>query len=228
VTFMLDRGGLAGPDGPTHHGAFDLGYLRVFPNMAIMTPGDEYDLPQMLALALEHNGPSAIRYPKASAQTVAGERTPVEFGKAEVLSWGEDGTIIAGGALLPACFEAARQLAEEGLSVGVVNARFVKPLDTDTIFRAIRDTGFVVTVEEAALMTGFGSAVLEAASDAGLDTSRVRRLGIPDHFIEHGERGELLAELGLDAQGIAAACRALAKHSNLLSGPPWQPNDRHA
>jgi 1-deoxy-D-xylulose-5-phosphate synthase len=228
VTFMLDRGGLAGPDGPTHHGAFDLGYLRVFPNLAIMTPGDEYDLPQMLALALEHDGPAAIRYPKASAQTVAGERTPVEFGKAEVLAWGEDGTIIAGGALLPACLEAARQLAEEGLSVGVVNARFVKPLDTDTIFRAIRDTGFVVTVEEAALMTGFGSAVLEAASDAGLDTSRVRRLGIPDHYIEHGERGELLADLGLDAKGIAAACRALAKDSNLLSGPPWQPNDRHA
>jgi 1-deoxy-D-xylulose-5-phosphate synthase len=228
VTFMLDRGGLAGPDGPTHHGAFDLGYLRVFPKLAIMTPGDEYDLPQMLALALEHSGPCAIRYPKAAIQRIAGDRQPVEFGKAEVLSWGEDGTIVAGGALLPVCVEAARQLAEEGLSVGVVNARFVKPLDTETIVRAIRDTGFVVTVEEAALMTGFGSAVLEAASDAGLDTSRVRRLGIPDHFIEHGERGELLAELGLDAKGIAAACRTLAKDSNLLSGPPWQPNDRHA
>jgi 1-deoxy-D-xylulose-5-phosphate synthase len=225
VTFMLDRGGLAGPDGPTHHGVFDLAYLRVFPNVAVMVPGDEADVPQMLALALQHNGPCAIRYPKASATTVAGERTPVEFGKSEVLSWGEDGMIVCGGALLPACLEAAIELRRDGLSIGVINARFLKPLDAETILRAIRETGFVVTVEEAALMGGFGSAVLEAASEAGLDTSRVRRLGIPDQFVEHGERGELLAELGLDAAGIAAACRALAPSSHFTSGPPWQANE---
>jgi 1-deoxy-D-xylulose-5-phosphate synthase len=228
VTFMLDRGGLAGPDGPTHHGAFDLGYLRVLPNLAIMAPGDEADLPQMLALALRHNGPSAIRYPKAAIQRIAGDRAPVEFGKSEILSWGEDGTILAGGALLPACIEAARLLREEGLAIGVINARWVKPLDSETIFRAIRETGFVVTVEEAALLGGFGSAVLEAASDAGIDTSRLRRLGIPDRFIEHGERGELLADLGLDAVGIAATCRALAHQSDLLSGPTWQPTEHPA
>ena len=207
VTFMLDRAGLAGPDGPTHHGAFDIGYLRVLPNFVVMAPGDEHDLPAMLELALAHNGPAAIRYPKAATVRVAGARTPVELGKAETLSWGEDGMIVACGALLPTCVAAVAALRDDGLDVGVINARFVKPLDTETILRAVRECGFVVTVEEAALMGGFGAAVLEAASDAGLDTSRVCRLGIPDRFIEHGERGELLADLGLDAAGIAAACR---------------------
>jgi 1-deoxy-D-xylulose-5-phosphate synthase len=207
VTFMLDRGGLAGPDGPTHHGVFDLGYLRVLPNIAVMAPGDEFDLPQMLALALQHDGPCAIRYPKANVTTIAGERKPVEFGKSEVLATGKAGAIISAGALLPECLAAANELRGDGLEVGVINARFLKPLDAETILRAIRASSFVVTVEEAALMGGFGSAVLEAASSAGVDASRVRRLGIPDQFVEHGERGELLADLGLDAAGIVAACR---------------------
>jgi 1-deoxy-D-xylulose-5-phosphate synthase len=111
---------------------------------------------------------------------------------------------------LPACLEAAQTLYDEGLNVGVINARFIKPLDRETILRTLRGCAFVVTVEEAALMGGFGSAVLELAADAGVDASRVRRLGIPDAFIEHGERGELLADLRLDAAGIAAACRDLA------------------
>ena len=149
VTFMLDRGGLAGPDGPTHHGVFDLGYLRVFPNMVVMAPADEHDLAQMLDLALQHDGPCAIRYPKAAVPTIDGERSPVEFGKSEVLSWSDDGAIVCCGALLPACLEAAGCCSDEGLDVGVINARFVKPLDTDTILRAIRECGFVVTVEEA-------------------------------------------------------------------------------
>lgn len=210
VTFMLDRAGLAGPDGPTHHGAFDLGYLRVLPNLVVMAPADEHDLAQMLDLALRHGGPCAIRYPKGAVQPLESDRTPVEFGKCEVVSWGEDGVILGYGALVPACVNAARLLGEDGLNVGVINARFLKPLDTETVLRAIRECGFVVTVEEAALAGGFGSAVLETAADVGLDTRRVRRLGIPDRFIEHGERGELLADLGLDADGIAATCRALA------------------
>jgi 1-deoxy-D-xylulose-5-phosphate synthase len=216
VTFMLDRGGLAGPDGPTHHGVFDLGYLRVLPNIAVMVPGDEVDLQQMLALALRHDGPCAIRYPKAAVTTIAGERTPVAFGKSEVLSTGEDGTIICGGALLPECLAAANELRGDGLEVGVINARFLKPLDAETMLRAIHTSSFVVTVEEAALMGGFGSAVLEAASSAGVDASRVRRLGIPDQFVEHGERGELLADLGLDTAGIVAACRKRG-HSTFLT-----------
>ena len=210
VTFMMDRAGLAGPDGPTHHGVFDLGYLRLFPNLVVMAPGDAHDLPEMLDLALLHDGPSAVRYPKAAATRVDGTRTPVELGRAEVLSWGEDGCIVCCGALLPACVAAAKTLRDEGPDVGVVNARFVKPLDEETILRAVESCGFVVTVEEAALAGGFGSAVLEAACAAGLDTRSVRRLGTPDQFIEHGDRGELLADLGLDAKGIAESCRALA------------------
>jgi 1-deoxy-D-xylulose-5-phosphate synthase len=219
VAFLLDRAGLTGPDGPTHHGAFDFGYLRVLPNLTVMAPADEHDLAQMLELALRQEGPCAIRYPKAALPTIDAERTPVEFAKSEILSWSDDGAILCCGALLPSCLEAARMLRDDGINVGVINARFVKPLDTETVLRAVRECGFVVTVEEAALMAGFGSAVLEAAADAGLDSSRVRRLGIPDRFIEHGERGELLADLGLDAAGIAATCRALAHQFNMNQEP---------
>ncbi len=209
VTFMLDRAGLAGPDGPTHHGAFDIGYLRVLPNLTMMAPADEADLSQMLDLALRHNGPCAIRYPKGVLTTIDAERAPVDFGKSEILSWSEEGAIVCCGALLPECLKAVGLLRDEGLNVGVINARFVKPLDHEVILRAVRECGFVATVEEAALMGGFGSAVLETAADAGLITNHVRRLGIPDKYIEHGERGELLADLGLDAVGIASICRAM-------------------
>ena len=211
VTFMLDRAGLTGPDGPTHHGNFDLGYLRVFPNMVVMAPGDEADLPLMLEFALEHPGPAAIRYPKTKVERIEREAAPVELGRAEVLREGRDGVILCCGALLSGCLAAAKSLEREGLDVGVINARFVKPLDVDTILPAIEGADFVVTVEEAALMGGFGSAVLEAAADAGVATTHVRRLGIPDRFIEHAERNELLADLGLDAEGIASACREVAE-----------------
>jgi 1-deoxy-D-xylulose-5-phosphate synthase len=207
VTFLLDRAGLTGPDGPTHHGMFDLGYLRVFPHLVVMAPGDAYDLPRMLELALEHDGPCAIRYPKAAAKTLPGERQRLELGKAEVLSWGTDGILLCCGTLLDDCLAARESLARDGLDVGVVNARFVKPLDRDVIVRALRECAFVVTVEEAALAGGFGSAVLELAADEGLDTRPLHRLGIPDHFVAHGERAELLADLGLDVAGIVRACR---------------------
>ncbi len=216
VTFMLDRGGLAGPDGPTHHGVFDFGYLRVLPNLVVMAPGDAKDLPGMLDFALRHDSPCAIRYPKASAVELERPAAPIELGRSEVLSWGTDGCLIACGALLPRCVEVANRLSEEGLDIGVINARFLKPLDTETILKAIRECGFVITVEEAALAGGFGSAVLEAAADAGVDASGVRRLGIPDHYIEHGERDELLADLGLDVEGIAAKCRELAARATAI------------
>jgi 1-deoxy-D-xylulose-5-phosphate synthase len=213
VTFLLDRAGLTGPDGPTHHGMFDLGYMRLFPNMVVMAPGDEYDARAMIEFALAHHSPVAIRYPKATAETVDGARTPIELGHAEVIDWGHDGTMIVCGTLLTNCVKAAALLREEGLDVGVINARFVKPLDTETVLRAIATSPFVVTIEEAALAAGFGSAILEAACDAGQSAIHVRRLGVPDRFIEHAERGEQLADLGLDAAGIAQACRQMAaKH----------------
>jgi len=210
VTFMLDRAGLTGPDGPTHHGVFDLGYMRLFPNMIVMAPGDSYDLSHMLEFSFSQTSPCSLRYPKAAADTVSGDRAPVKLGRSEILHWGQDGMIICCGTLLTHAMQAAEALRKDELDVGVINARFVKPLDQETIRHAIREYPFVVTVEEAALSGGFGSAVLETATDAGLDASHVLRLGIPDEFIEHGERSELLAGLGLDAAGIAQACRKAA------------------
>jgi 1-deoxy-D-xylulose-5-phosphate synthase len=218
VTFMLDRAGLTGPDGPTHHGVFDIGYMRLFPNLVVMAPGDEDDLAKMLDFALAHDAPASIRYPKATVERVAERRAPIELGRAETLHWGSDGTLIACGTLLGACLKAAATLRDEGLDFGVVNARFVKPLDTATILRAIETTPAVLTVEEGALAAGFGSAILEAAAEAGLNAAHVRRLGIPDHFIEHAERGELLADLGLDAAGIAQSCRALVEEAAVFKG----------
>jgi 1-deoxy-D-xylulose-5-phosphate synthase len=231
VTFMLDRAGLTGPDGPTHHGAFDLGYMRLFPNMVVMAPGDEHDLEAMLPWALEHSGPVAIRYPKATVERHDGSRAPIELGRAEVLAAGPDGLIIACGTLLGAALEAAARLGEEGLDVAVINARFVKPLDTELLLARIDAAPWVVTVEENALPTGFGSAVLEAINDAQATSSLpavpLVRLGLPDRFVEHGERGELLAELGLDASGIAATCRRLAGRSPAAAADPVPEHAAH-
>ncbi len=207
VTFTLDRAGLTGPDGPTHHGCFDIPYMRLFPNMIVMAPGDESDVAPMVKFALKQSHPTSIRYPKANLERVERSPSPIEVGKAEVWEWGEDAIIIAFGSLFPTCVKAAQKLREEGLSVGVVNARFAKPLDQDTVLRAIEQAGLVITVEEGTLQGGFGSAVLEAANAARLDTRHVVRLGIPDRFIEHGERGELLTSLGLDVNGIGDAIR---------------------
>jgi 1-deoxy-D-xylulose-5-phosphate synthase len=218
VVFAMDRAGLTGPDGPTHHGCFDISYMRVFPNLVCMAPGDENDVGLMLNFALEHNAPCSIRYPKANAERIGGERTKFELGKAEVLSWGRDGMLLCLGTLVTDAMRAAQKLREEGLDIGVVNMRFIKPLDTEVITRAVKEAGFVITMEEGQLMGGFGSAVLEAASDAGLDTSRIRRLGIPDRFVEHGERAELLADLSLDQTGIMRICRELAEKCKTVVG----------
>lgn len=208
VVLTLDRAGVAGPDGPTHHGVFDVPYLRIFPNMVSMAPGDEADIEPMLQFAMQHTGPISIRYPKANLEKIDRSVTPIELGKAEVIEWGEDGCFVAFGERTGACVAAAKRLKDEdGLNFGVINARFVKPLDTETIFKAIDLCPLVVTVEEGTLEGGFGSAVLEAANAAGLDTRNVVRRGFADRFIEHGERGELLADAGLDAAGLVALVR---------------------
>ncbi|MCE9631328.1 MAG: 1-deoxy-D-xylulose-5-phosphate synthase [Planctomycetia bacterium] len=216
VVFMLDRAGLTGPDGPTHHGSYDLGYLRLFPNMVVLAPGDEHDLAAMLDWALAHGGPVAIRYPKAVVETHAGPRMPLELGRSEVLAEGNDGLVIACGTLLGEALKAAQQLHREGLEIGVINARFVKPLDGGIVER-LETVPWAVTLEENALPTGFGSGVLEAVNDAGIHTGPIVRLGLPDRFVEHGERAELLADLGLDAAGIAATCRRLAGREPLTA-----------
>jgi 1-deoxy-D-xylulose-5-phosphate synthase len=212
VIFTLDRAGLVGADGPTHHGTYDIAYMRMFPNMAVLAPGDERDVAPMLDFALHRDGPTSIRYPKANLETIEREPQPIELGQAEILEWETDGIFLACGTLVTTCLRAAERLRHQyGLRVGVVNARFVKPLDKPTMLKAIEECGFVLTVEEGCLMGGFGSAVLEAANDAGLNTSHVRRLGLPDSFVLHAERDEQLAEVGLDVDGITASAIDLAR-----------------
>jgi 1-deoxy-D-xylulose-5-phosphate synthase len=211
VVFCLDRAGLVGADGPTHHGAYDLTYLRVFPNMVVMAPGDEKDIDPMFAFALNHTSPIAIRYPRANLHTIEREVQPVKLGQAEILEWETDGMLIACGPVVENCLLVARFLRSEyGMRVGVINARFVKPLDCRIVLRAIKECGFVITVEEASLMGGFGSAVLEVANESGLSTTHLRRLGLPDRYVLHAERDEQLAEVGLDVDGIMRAVLALA------------------
>lgn len=218
VTMMLDRAGLTGPDGPTHHGLYDIGYMRVFPNIVMMAPGDATEMEPMLEFSLNHNGPCSIRYPKTAALTFDRPRQPIELGKSEWIRSGNDGAIIAFGAMLQQALDAAEKLKLEGLEVAVINARFAKPLDMEMLAQVFEDCRFVVTVEEGALMGGFGSAVLEAACANGWDTRIMRTLGIPDRYIEHGERGEILAELGLDSNGIVDVCKQLSeKYSDASS-----------
>lgn len=219
VVFTMDRAGLAGPDGPTHHGVFDVPYTRLFPNMTVMAAGDEHDLTAMLPFALEQPGPVAIRYPKANLEKLPrkGTPAPIALGKAELIEWGDDGCFFAYGTLVNTCVAAAKLLRQQGLHVGVVNARFVKPIDHEMVARLVENLPVVVTVEEGTLEGGFGTAVLETANSAGLDSRNVVRAGIPDRFIEHGERGELLAELGLDAAGLAELLRSRREE---LTGSP--------
>ena len=217
VTFMLDRGGLTADDGPTHHGTFDFGYMRLFPNMVVMAPGDANDLGAMLDFALRHDSPCSLRYPKTTAAEITRELQPIELGKSEKFRLGADGTIVSCGTTLQDCLAAAEILRGEGLEIGVVNARFVKPIDQEMIREALTESGFVVTVEEAMLMGGFGSAFLEAANEMRLDTSKVHRIGVPDQFVQHQSRSEVLAELKLDAAGIAQTCREAAEHANSKS-----------
>ena len=222
VTFMMDRGGLTAADGPTHHGTFDIGYMRIFPNIVVMAPGDANDIGAMLDFALSNDSPASMRYPKDTATEIKREIQPVELGKAEVLSWGTDGNIFCAGTPLANCVEAAEILRAEGLDVGVVNARFIKPIDQEVIRKALTETGFVVTVEEGMLMGGYGAAVLEAANEMRLDATRVYRIGIPDKFMEHASRDELFEELRLDAKGVAQTCREAAQKSKPASATAKQ------
>jgi len=206
VTFLMDRAGLAGADGPTHHGVFDIAYLRSFPNIVLAAPGYASEVGPMLDFALHHDVAVAIRYPKASVLSLPHTASEIRVGECELIREGHDGTILAYGALLDQALAAA-ELLEGDLSIAVVNARFAKPIDHAMVRRAFTTGAFVITVEEAAVMGGFGTAVLESACEQGLDTRKLRRLGIPDEFIEHGNRDALLAQCGLGPTNIADACR---------------------
>jgi 1-deoxy-D-xylulose-5-phosphate synthase len=210
VTFCMDRAGLCGPDGPTHHGVFDNSYMRIFPNIVVMAPGDELDLEPMLKFSVNHTSSCSIRYPKTNVEQIERTYQPLELGKSEIIREGKDGYFVAFGALMGDCLRAAIRLSQLDLDVGVINARFLRPLDTEVILNALEQSSFMITVEENTLCGGFGSAVLEAANDAGIDTRQLKRLGLPDRFIEHGERAELLADLGLDEFGLVKTALACA------------------
>ena len=208
VTLMLDRAGLVGEDGPTHHGAYDLSWLRHLPNLTVMAPGDAGDLERMIEWGRNCPGPTAIRYPRGVASRIerpAGTDgiAPIKSGHAEIfIRAGVDGTFVVCGALLGEAIVAAERLRQLGYDVGVVSARFVKPLDVTTLSAVLGKSRVVLTIEENAIQGGFGSALFEAASDAGISAAHVRRLGIPDRFIPHAARREQLAEAGLTAIGI--------------------------
>jgi 1-deoxy-D-xylulose-5-phosphate synthase len=212
VVFCIDRGGLVGEDGQTHHGHFDITYLRSLPNMTLMAPKDENELRHMLFTALHHSGPVAIRYPRGRGLGVPmdPEFKKLPMGEAELLKYGKDLLILALGAMVAPSLEAATVLEREGFSVGVVNCRFVKPLDPSLVSYA-RNSGKVLIVEENIREGGMSSAILELFGDSDARDVMVRRIGLPDKFVEHGPVEVLRAKYGLDAGGIAERARGLLK-----------------
>ena len=212
VTFAMDRAGIVGADGPTHHGLLDIAYLRGYPNIILMSPKDEAELRDMLLTSIEHKGAAAIRYPRGSGFGVDISEKPklMEIGKAEILRDADgDAAIIALGSMVVPAMEAARNLAKDGIEATVINARFIKPLDTELILALAQTKRFIITVEEAYLAGGFGSAILELLEENNLlDKVKVIRMGVPDRIITHGDPKLLLAKYGLDADGIYQKVKA--------------------
>jgi 1-deoxy-D-xylulose-5-phosphate synthase len=209
VAFALDRGGLVGADGPTHHGVFDFSYLRHLPNLTFMVPRDELQLRRAMATALSCDGPFAYRYPRGKGLGLPQKATsaePVAIGRGEKLREGHDGVVFALGSTVSSALEAAERLDEEGVSLAVVDLRFLKPLDAELLTAEAQRTGLVVTVEENVLQGGFGSAVLELLAEEGA-VPRILRIGLPDAFVEQGTQAELRRRYGLDAAGIAGRIR---------------------
>ncbi len=215
VVFAIDRGGLVGDDGPTHHGAFDLSFLRAVPNMVIMSPKDENELQHMLYTALQHDGPVALRYPRGSGVGVSldWKLEQLPMGKGTVEREGQDLSIIAIGPHVYTAIEAAEKLEEQGISAAVINARFAKPLDKDLVLDCALKTGHIITLEENALIGGFGSAVLECLNEHDITNVKTRRLGLEDQFIEHGSQAILREKQGLDVKNIVKTAHSLLKSS---------------
>ncbi len=207
VVVCVDRAGLVGSDGPTHHGLYDIASLRALPNMTLAAPRDGDDLALLVEWALGYGKPVAIRYPRTKLPAPVSSPAPVEPGRGEVLLEGEGVAVLAYGSMVAEAALALEELGRDGIRPTLASARFAKPLDGELLARLARGHERVITIEEGALAGGFGSAVLEAAPAAGLDSSRVTRLGVPDRFIAHASRAAQLAECSLDARGIARAVR---------------------
>ncbi len=215
VVFVLDRAGIVGEDGATHNGLFDLSYLRSIPNIIIMSPKDENELQHMLKTALQCNGPVAVRYPrgKGYGAKLDEEIKTLKIGEAEVLQGGDDLVILAIGATVYPALHAARELEEEKIKVGVVNSRFVKPLDRDLICDLAEKVGKIITIEENVLPGGFGSSVLEVLGESGIQGVKVKCLGVNDVFLEHGAQSILRKKYGLDTEGIIYSAREIMDES---------------
>lgn len=214
VTMCLDRAGLVGDDGYTHHGVFDYAYLRSIPNMTIMAPKDENELRHMLKTALSFNGPISVRYPRGSGVGVdiTEPMHELPIGKAEVLREGKELCFWAIGSMVQSAVQAAEKLKEQGIDAGVVNMRFAKPLDKELLIEHAKRYGKIVTLEEGVLAGGVGSEVLEILDDAGLlQQCAVLRLGIPDEFVTHGDKKLLFRDLGLDTDAIVQKAAAFVK-----------------
>ncbi len=201
VVFCLDRAGLVGEDGPTHHGLFDIAYLRNIPNLTVMAPASPAELQSMLEFVLTLNGPAAIRYPKGSSSLI-GPKTPINLGKSEVLRQGRDIVIFALGSMVEMALETAELLSEKKIEATVINARFIKPLDEELISELCGRTKRIVTMEEGVLEGGFGSAVLEFIERASIKGVKTRRIGLPTRFIEHGRRSQLFSKYNLTPAAI--------------------------
>jgi 1-deoxy-D-xylulose-5-phosphate synthase len=204
VTFAIDRAGIVGADGPTHNGLYDVAYLRAVPNMIVMAPKDENELQHMLFTAIETPHPTAVRYPRGNGYGVGFDEQfrLLELGKAEILQDGRDCAIIAIGTMVYPSLKAAEKLAADGISASVINARFIKPLDEELLTCLAHEKSFLITVEEAALMGGFGSAVMELLESKNIQGCKVLRIGVPDRLIPHGSPSLLHAKYGIDADGI--------------------------
>jgi len=221
VTFALDRGGIVGEDGPTHHGLFDFSYLRHIPNMIVMVPKDENEFQHMIKTATEWPMPVAFRYPRGRGEGARREMPlrSIDMGKGEVLRTGEDIVIIAIGSTVYPSLRAAERLAEVGIQAAVINSRFLKPLDGDLLCDWAKRTGKVLTVEENVIQGGFGSAVLELFQEKGLFSIPVKRLGIPDTFVEHGPQALLREKYGIDEKGILKGVESMFEEERSEAPP---------
>ena len=210
VVLLVDRAGLVGADGPTHHGLYDIAYLRHLPGFTLAAPADHAELAGMLSLALRADGPWAIRYPRDRVPAEPLSGVPVERGRMAVLREGNAGALLAYGATAEAAMEAAERLAGEGLQVAVASARFAKPLDSGGLESLLESQPWVLSIEDHTAPGGFGSAVMEAAEAHGLAAAKIHRAAVPDEFIEHGAREAQLSAAGLTAERIAQRARTLA------------------
>ncbi|MGE5216670.1 MAG: 1-deoxy-D-xylulose-5-phosphate synthase [Chloroflexota bacterium] len=224
VVFALDRGGLVGADGPTHHGVFDFAYMRSTPNLVIMAPKDENELQHMLKTAVDHPGPISLRYPRGEGWGVDmdAQMESLEIGKAELLRAGKDVVIAAIGQTVMPAFKAAEDLTSLGIDAAVVNARFVKPLDKDLFRDLLARVPRLITVEDHVIAGGFGSALIEFLADEGFTGVEVKRLGVPDRFIPHGTQDELRRLCGFDKDAIAQAVLQMVRRGKKRSREGWE------